>query len=138
MLRVTAAAIATPMTLPTAASVRPGWVGGGKGGVICDPTRMSRRELEAVLTRLQGRFVFSLYTYAREVTPFEAKGPVERQDLSSDLLADRPVVVTLLNPEVALHEIDRGQVRGGLAIRHRHTFQHTPALRVMRVDAFID
>ena len=42
-------ALAAWMTWKCAVAQLP--FGGGKGGVICDPTRMSRRELEALTRR---------------------------------------------------------------------------------------
>jgi len=43
----------------------------------CTKAEAAARELEATFARLQGRLAFSLFVYAREITPFSKKGPVD-------------------------------------------------------------
>src|SRR5439155_11825960 len=66
------------------------------------------------------------------------EGRVERQHLASDLGADGADVITLLDVAVALEQVDDREVRCRLAIGHRGTLQHPPALRVVGVDALIE
>ncbi len=54
---------------------------------------------------------------------------VQGEDSPGDLFQDVSMRVAVADPEIALQEIDHGQVAGGLAVRHRACFQHEPALR---------
>ena len=52
---------------------------------------------------------------------------VQRQELAGHALADRPRVVTLLDPAIRLQQLDDGQVRRGLPVRDRAALEHQPA-----------
>ena len=47
-------------------------------------------------------------------------------------------VVALLHMDIALEQVDNREVGRGLAVGHRGTLQHPPALRVVGVDKLID
>ena len=57
------------------------------------------------------------------------EGPIERQDLAGELLLHLAPRVPVMDPEVALEEIDHRQVGRGLAVRHGARLQHEPAVR---------
>lgn len=56
------------------------------------------------------------------------QGLVQRHDLPADLLADLPDIVPPLDLEVGAEQPAEGQIRGGLAMRHRSALQHEPPL----------
>lgn len=62
----------------------------------CSRAEAAVKELEATLTRLQGKLDFSLYTYANGVTSFSKKGPVELtpkvQEKALEFVRDEPLV----------------------------------------------
>ena len=59
---------------------------------------------------------------------------VERQELARDLLPDAARIIARLDPEIALAEIDDGQIGAGLAIGDRARLEHEPVLGPVRVD----
>ena len=64
------------------------------------------------------------------------ESPIERQDLAGELLVHLAPSVPVVDPEVALEEIDHRQVGGGLAVGHRARLQHEPAVRPVGVGQF--
>jgi len=62
---------------------------------------------------------------------------VERQHLPGDLGSDGARLLPVLNMRIALEQINDREVRRGFAIGHRGTFEHQPALGVVRMDKLI-
>ena len=66
-----------------------------------------------------------------------ARGPGPAR-LPSHLLAHLPVIVAVADLEVALEQVDHGQVAGGLAVGDRRGLQDQPVLHPMRVGELVD
>ena len=66
------------------------------------------------------------------------EGLVERQHLPGGLGPHGARVVMLLDVGVALEQINHREVWRRLAVGHRGTLQHQPALRVMRAQELVD
>jgi hypothetical protein len=63
---------------------------------------------------------------------------VERKQLAGDLLADRAVIVAVVDLEVRLHEIDERQVRRRLAVGHRAAFEDRARLARARARELVE
>ena len=61
------------------------------------------------------------------------EGPVQREELAGDLLADLTVGLAIVYLEVDFEEIDDGQVAGRPAVGHRARLQHEPVLGPVRM-----
>jgi hypothetical protein len=59
--------------------------------------------------------------------------PIQGEELPHNLFAQVPRVVTVLDLEVGLEEIDQGQIGRGLPVRHRARSHSEPAVGAMRV-----
>jgi hypothetical protein len=63
---------------------------------------------------------------------------VQGEDLPGHLGPDGARVITLLDVAIALEEVNDGEIRRGLAIRHRGAFEHQPALGTVGVAKLIE
>ena len=66
------------------------------------------------------------------------EGPVQREELAGDLLADLTVGLAIVHLEEDLEEIDDGQVAGRPAVGHRARLQNKPVLRPVRVGELVE
>jgi hypothetical protein len=64
--------------------------------------------------------------------------PIETQATADHLVPNLPLIVTGLDLEVALEEVDHRQVARRLAVRDRGGFQDEPALQAMGARELVD
>ncbi len=65
------------------------------------------------------------------------EGLIQGEHLPDDLGPDGAYIVALLHVDIALEQVEHGEIRGGLAIGHRGTFEHPPSREVVGMDKLV-
>ena len=63
---------------------------------------------------------------------------VQREELAGDTLAYLAEIVAVLDLEVALEQVDRRQIAGGLAVGDRGALEDQPSRQAVRLDELVD